>query len=146
MAPERIDPQGDATSNYDVRSDVWSLGISLIEVAAGSFPYEKWGTPFDQIKRVVLDPPPKVPSDKGFSHHFQNFVAQWYHFNSILISNEMTYPFYSLQKEHRLRPSYNKLLEHPFLSALSLHGDNTLIQWEDVKHFVKALLEVSSSN
>jgi len=84
MAPERIDPQGDATSNYDVRSDVWSLGISLIEIATGAFPYEKWGTPFDQIKRVVLDPPPKVPNDKGFTEGYQDFVAKWYAFHAKL--------------------------------------------------------------
>ncbi|KAF5272098.1 hypothetical protein FQA39_LY01181 [Lamprigera yunnana] len=36
MAPERIDPQ--RAKGYDVRSDVWSLGITLMEVATGYFP------------------------------------------------------------------------------------------------------------
>lgn len=35
MAPERIDPQ--RARGYDVRSDVWSLGITLMEVATGRF-------------------------------------------------------------------------------------------------------------
>ncbi|KAJ9123317.1 hypothetical protein QFC22_001516 [Naganishia vaughanmartiniae] len=34
MSPERI--QG---GNYSVKSDVWSLGISLIELALGRFPF-----------------------------------------------------------------------------------------------------------
>ena len=36
MAPERINPMGD--KSYDIRSDVWSLGISMIEIATGRYP------------------------------------------------------------------------------------------------------------
>jgi len=50
MAPERIDPTG-SPDKYDVRSDVWSLGISLVELATGKFPYSPWRTPFDQVSR-----------------------------------------------------------------------------------------------
>lgn len=74
MAPERIDPTGKhkmseliviifktllngifITGNpgqYDIRSDVWSLGISMVEMATGKFPYNTWGTPFEQLKQV----------------------------------------------------------------------------------------------
>lgn len=51
MAPERIDPQS-AARGYDVRSDVWSLGITLMEVATGKFPYPKWGSVFEQLHQV----------------------------------------------------------------------------------------------
>ncbi|CAD1471303.1 unnamed protein product, partial [Heterotrigona itama] len=61
MAPERIDPTGNP-SQYDIRSDVWSLGISLVELATGKFPYESWGTPFEQLKQVVKDEAPKLPA------------------------------------------------------------------------------------
>lgn len=37
---------------YDIRSDVWSLGISMIEMATGKFPYNTWCTPFEQLKQV----------------------------------------------------------------------------------------------
>lgn len=30
MAPERIDPPDPAFPRYDIRADVWSLGISLV--------------------------------------------------------------------------------------------------------------------
>ena len=53
MAPERIDPAGDQ-ANYDVKSDVWSFGISMIEIAEGKFPYQLWATPFEQLKQVGL--------------------------------------------------------------------------------------------
>lgn len=48
--PERIDPQ--RAKGYDVRSDVWSLGITLMEVATGKFPYPKWGSVFEQLSQV----------------------------------------------------------------------------------------------
>jgi len=45
MAPERIDPQGNP-GHYDVRSDVWSFGISMIEVATGKFSLQTVGHTF----------------------------------------------------------------------------------------------------
>jgi len=64
MAPERIDPTGDP-SNYNIRSDVWSLGISLVEISMGQFPYAKWTDPFDQLKEVVKGNPPVLPNDEA---------------------------------------------------------------------------------
>lgn len=73
MAPERIDPSGTPPyfrkkiivtdviffsignpGQYDIRSDVWSLGISMIEMATGKFPYNTWGSPFEQLKQVIF--------------------------------------------------------------------------------------------
>ncbi|KAI5651854.1 protein kinase domain-containing protein [Phthorimaea operculella] len=52
MAPERIDPG--RARGYDVRSDVWSLGITLMEVATGAFPYPRWGSVFEQLQQVCI--------------------------------------------------------------------------------------------
>lgn len=101
MAPERIDPQG-VPSGYDIRSDVWSLGISMVEIATGKFPYKSWGTPFDQLKQVVMDAPPRLPNGT-FSPDFENFIEQ------------------VLVKDYKLRPNYIRLLEHPFIVA---HADS----------------------
>ncbi|XP_063971956.1 dual specificity mitogen-activated protein kinase kinase 4 [Diachasmimorpha longicaudata] len=98
MAPERIDPQ--RARGYDVRSDVWSLGITLMEVATGYFPYPKWNSVFEQLYQVVQGDPPRLsPNGNGnhFTAEFVNFV------NTCLI------------KEENQRPKYNKLLEHPFI-------------------------------
>jgi len=54
MAPERIDPQGNP-AQYDIRSDVWSLGISMIEMATGRYPYDNWRTPFEQLRQVSAE-------------------------------------------------------------------------------------------
>ncbi|CAB1342081.1 unnamed protein product [Coregonus sp. 'balchen'] len=74
MAPERIDPSA-SRQGYDVRSDVWSLGITLYELATGRFPYPKWNSVFDQLTQVVKGEPPQLTNseDRQFSPKFINF-------------------------------------------------------------------------
>ncbi|XP_013395500.1 dual specificity mitogen-activated protein kinase kinase 6 [Lingula anatina] len=95
MAPERINP-GKGQKGYDIKSDVWSLGITMIEIATGKFPYAQWATPFEQLKQVVKDDPPKLP-EGAFSPGFDDFIVQ------------------CLRKDPAERPNYQKLLEHPFI-------------------------------
>lgn len=98
MAPERIDPG--RARGYDVRSDVWSLGITLIEVSTGRFPYPKWNSVFEQLTQVVQGDPPQISTNENgnrFTLDFVNFV------NTCLI------------KEEQHRPKYKRLLEHPFI-------------------------------
>ena len=73
MAPERIDPS--AVSEYDVKSDVWSFGISMIEISTGQFPFGAWKTPFDQLKQVVMGDPPRLPKNR-FSTKYEDFIAK----------------------------------------------------------------------
>ncbi|KAF5389045.1 hypothetical protein D9757_004894 [Collybiopsis confluens] len=49
MSPERI--QG---SDYSVKSDVWSLGITLIELAHGAFPFAESEVEFEETSTTVL--------------------------------------------------------------------------------------------
>uniref|UniRef100_A0A8D1VSM2 mitogen-activated protein kinase kinase n=1 Tax=Sus scrofa TaxID=9823 RepID=A0A8D1VSM2_PIG len=46
-----------------------------IEMAILRFPYESWGTPFQQLKQVVEEPSPQLPADR-FSPEFVDFTAQ----------------------------------------------------------------------
>jgi len=120
MAPERIDPSGDPSA-YNVRSDVWSLGISLIEVATGVFPYPRWGTPFEQLKQVVIGDPPRLPIDSGFSPEIQDFVVQ------------------CLQKDFTKRPAYPALLAHRFIATLSEQQESS--NYPDLASFVSKVLD-----
>ncbi|KAG1459357.1 hypothetical protein G6F46_004956 [Rhizopus delemar] len=91
MAPERIK----AVNTYSVSSDVWSLGISLVEIAIGHYPY-KYDNMFAQLKAIIDDEPPSLPSET-FSIEACDFVAA------------------CLQKDPNKRPTYAELLEHPFI-------------------------------
>lgn len=76
LQPERIDPG--RARGYDVRSDVWSLGITLMEVATGAFPYPRWGSVFEQLQQVVQGDPPRLTNNNNaFSNNFVNFVNTW---------------------------------------------------------------------
>lgn len=97
MAPERIDPPDPNRPDYDIRADVWSLGISLVELATGVFPYRDCQNDFEVLTRVIEQDPPQLPEDCDFSSEFKSFVSQ------------------CLTKNYRQRPKYNKLLEHPFV-------------------------------
>lgn len=122
MAPERIDPQ--RARGYDVRSDVWSLGITLMEVATGCFPYPKWNSVFEQLCQVVQGDPPRLsPNENGnhFTVDFVNFV------NTCLIKEEMQ------------RPKYNKLLEHSFIKM----SDEAVV---DVAVYVSSILDNMTNN
>ncbi|KAJ8679787.1 hypothetical protein QAD02_015574 [Eretmocerus hayati] len=97
MAPERIDPPDPTKPDYDIRADVWSLGITLVELATGVFPYRDCKTDFEVLSRVVQDDPPSLPPGAPFSPEFQSFVSC------------------CLTKNYKQRPKYNKLIEHPFI-------------------------------
>ncbi|KAM9472296.1 dual specificity mitogen-activated protein kinase kinase 4a isoform 3-T3 [Salvelinus alpinus] len=96
--PERIDPSA-SRQGYDVRSDVWSLGITLYELATGRFPYPKWNSVFDQLTQVVKGEPPQLTNseDRQFSPKFINFVNL------------------CLTKDESKRPKYKELLKHAFI-------------------------------
>merc|ERR1711962_1170956 len=105
MAPERIDPQ--RARGYDVRSDVWSLGISLIELATGKFPFPKWNSVFEQLTQVVHGDPPQLEhkdpvTGRTFTLEFVNFVNT------------------CLAKEETHRPKYVALLKALLLKEQTL--------------------------
>jgi len=103
MSPERI-----SGGSYSYDSDVWSLGITLLELAIASFPYLQ-GEAFnaqrlsfwDLLHFIVESPPPSPPTH--FSVEFHHLITC------------------SLQKHPGTRASSSQLLEHPFLVV---HADN----------------------
>lgn len=105
MAPERIDPPDPTKPDYDIRADVWSLGITLVELATGVFPYRDCKTDFEVLSRVVQDDPPSLPPDAPFSKEFRGFVSC------------------CLTKNYKHRPKYHKLMEHPFIRKYDISQD-----------------------
>jgi len=48
-----------------------------IELATGKFPYDAWKNPFEQLKQVVKEDPPKLPVGL-YSDDFDSFITSWY--------------------------------------------------------------------
>ncbi|GAA6044553.1 hypothetical protein JCM8097_003734 [Rhodosporidiobolus ruineniae] len=105
MAPERIkgESMGAATS-YTASSDVWSLGLSIIEAAIGHYPYppETYQNVFAQLTAIVHGDPPTLPDT--YSETARDFVGQ------------------CLIKRANERPNYKQLLEHPWLAEDAAKG------------------------
>lgn len=94
MSPERIDPK---QGQYDIRADVWALGITLIELATGVLPYQDCGTEFEVLTKVLGSNPPRLPENSGFHEDFHHFVEL------------------CLTKDFNDRPKYQQLLTQPFI-------------------------------
>lgn len=79
MAPERI--QG---AKYTVKSDVWSVGLTLMELAIGKFPFnsdadDETGGPqgiLDLLQQIVLEPAPKLPKSDAFPSILEEMIAR----------------------------------------------------------------------
>lgn len=95
MSPERIDPK---QGQYDIRADVWALGITLIELATGILPYQDCQTEFEVLTKVLGSNPPRLPDDRGFHEDFHRFVEL------------------CLTKDFNDRPKYQQLLTQPFIT------------------------------
>ena len=81
VQPERI--QGLA---YSIKSDVWSVGLTLHEVAHNRFPFPPEGEaplsgPIELLNFIVAQPVPRMidnPSAGVFwTDSVQDFLAQW---------------------------------------------------------------------
>lgn len=98
MAPERI--KGESQNNvgtYTVSSDVWSLGLSMIEMAIGRYPYppETYANVFAQLTAIVHGDPPELPDT--YSEDCRDFVNRCLH------------------KVPEMRATYAELLDHQFM-------------------------------
>ncbi|KYK57892.1 hypothetical protein DCS_04905 [Drechmeria coniospora] len=106
MAPERISgggmTHGNADGTYSVQSDVWSLGLTIIECATGRYPYppEVSSTIFSQLNAIVEGEPPGLPQE-GYSDLARDFVKSCLH------------------KVPKKRPTYAMLLQHPWMAPFS---------------------------
>ncbi|KAG0130440.1 kinase-like domain-containing protein [Tuber indicum] len=106
MSPERI-----KGAKYSVKSDVWSLGLTLLELAIGRFPFDADGTSagtrasagpmgiLDLLQKIVNEPAPKLPKNKAFPPSLEKMIE------------------HCLIKDPEQRPSPQELLEESFMRA-----------------------------
>jgi mitogen-activated protein kinase kinase len=106
MAPERI--QG---FSYTITSDVWSLGVTLLEVAQHRFPFGEESDStnarynlIDLLTYIVQHPIPELKDEPNlkikWSHNFKYFIAC------------------CLEKDTQRRASPWRMLEHPWIMEM----------------------------
>lgn len=98
MSPERFDPDAYGGNYNGYSGDIWSLGLTLLELYLGHFPFLQPGQRPDWATlmcAICFGDPPSLPD--GASPEFRSFIEC------------------CLQKESSKRWTASQLLTHPFL-------------------------------
>uniref|UniRef100_A0A673KAK1 mitogen-activated protein kinase kinase n=1 Tax=Sinocyclocheilus rhinocerous TaxID=307959 RepID=A0A673KAK1_9TELE len=107
--PERISGE-----QYGIHSDVWSLGISFMEVVGmGSnlfFFYPPLLQPLQLLQCIVDEDPPVLPIGQ-FSEKFVHFITQ------------------CMRKQPKERPAPNNLMDHPFIMQYNDGNTEVVSMW-----------------
>ncbi|XP_059183414.1 myosin-IIIa [Centropristis striata] len=99
MAPEVIACEQQLDSTYDARCDVWSLGITAIELGDGDPPLSELH-PMRALFKIPRNPPPTLHQPELWSDDFNDFICK------------------CLIKDFELRPNVLDLLQHVFIKKI----------------------------
>jgi serine/threonine protein kinase len=126
-APERV--SGDSLG-YSYASDLWSLGISLLYLATGVFPYQTSGGYFGIVKSIRDDPVPTLPevhpvSKQPYSPEFIDLLSKF------------------LQKDPAARTNAPTLLQHPFFANADAKWDAALAEAKKKGEEIHPLMALS---
>ncbi|XP_064897154.1 STE20-like serine/threonine-protein kinase isoform X2 [Columba livia] len=100
MAPEVVQCETSKENPYGYKADIWSLGITLIEMAEMEPPYHELN-PLRVLLRIAKSQPPTLRHPKRWSEDFKDFLRK------------------SLEKSPEARWSASQLLQHPFVVGIS---------------------------
>ncbi|KAL4227617.1 hypothetical protein ACF0H5_013058 [Mactra antiquata] len=112
MAPERIKAE-----NYGAPSEVWSLGVTMYELATGEFPFEELtsDTNLLNVCNSILEANPPVLPENKFSPELGDFVSKCMH------------------KVPQQRITHPDILAHPFIQKYIHEGSgksrNIIASW-----------------
>eukprot|EP00730_Choanoeca_flexa_P004962 TRINITY_DN11849_c0_g1_i1.p1 TRINITY_DN11849_c0_g1~~TRINITY_DN11849_c0_g1_i1.p1 ORF type:complete len:295 (+),score=78.31 TRINITY_DN11849_c0_g1_i1:148-1032(+) len=95
MAPEVVACEKDASQTYNQSADLWSLGITLMELVQRQPPYHDLH-PIKVLFKIRSADPPTLDADRGFSAAMTQFLAK------------------CLVKDPRARATASQLSKHPF--------------------------------
>ncbi|XP_061858293.1 serine/threonine-protein kinase 10 isoform X2 [Colius striatus] len=100
MAPEVVMCETMKDTPYDYKADIWSLGITLIEMAQIEPPHHELN-PMRVLLKIAKSDPPTLNCPSKWSPEFRDFLKT------------------ALDKNPETRPSAAQLLEHPFVSKVT---------------------------
>uniref|UniRef100_A0A8C0KAJ1 non-specific serine/threonine protein kinase n=1 Tax=Canis lupus dingo TaxID=286419 RepID=A0A8C0KAJ1_CANLU len=100
MAPEVVMCETMKDTPYDYKADIWSLGITLIEMAQIEPPHHELN-PMRVLLKIAKSEPPTLLTPSKWSMEFRDFLKT------------------ALDKNPETRPSAAQLLEHPFVSSIT---------------------------
>uniref|UniRef100_A0A8C8CVC0 non-specific serine/threonine protein kinase n=1 Tax=Oncorhynchus tshawytscha TaxID=74940 RepID=A0A8C8CVC0_ONCTS len=99
MAPEVVMCETMKDAPYDYKADIWSLGITLIELAQIEPPHHELN-PMRVLLKIAKSEPPTLEQPSKWSREFKDFLKK------------------SLDKNPESRPDAAQLLEHPFVCSV----------------------------
>lgn len=106
MSPERMEGK-----EYGYSSDLWSLGLIILELITGEYPYPIFQNFIETIQNVINSPAPCLPADGKYSLELIDFIKK------------------CLNKDKHQRSSASELLKHPWITNNILGGDNAVSEW-----------------
>uniref|UniRef100_A0A7N9AQ25 mitogen-activated protein kinase kinase n=1 Tax=Mastacembelus armatus TaxID=205130 RepID=A0A7N9AQ25_9TELE len=108
MAPERISGE-----QYGIHADVWSVGISFMELALGMFPYPQQLNVTCFLSELFCcssQDPPVLPVGQ-FSEKFVHFITQ------------------CMRRQPKERPAPNNLMDHSFIMQYNDGNAEVVSMW-----------------
>ncbi|XP_030806520.1 STE20-like serine/threonine-protein kinase isoform X1 [Camarhynchus parvulus] len=100
MAPEVVMCETSKDRPYDYKADIWSLGITLIEMAQIEPPHHELN-PMRVLLKIAKSDPPTLAQPSKWSSDFKDFLKK------------------CLEKNVDARWSASQLLQHPFVTVTS---------------------------
>ncbi|XP_067857457.1 STE20-like serine/threonine-protein kinase isoform X2 [Heptranchias perlo] len=100
MAPEVVQCETMKDAPYDYKADIWSLGITLIELAEMEPPHHELN-PMRVLLKITKTPPPTLVQPSRWSADFKDFLKK------------------ALEKNVDARWCVKQLLQHPFVACVA---------------------------